>query len=239
MLQLLELYPHLRETELRERMGVERTVVREYVAALRGIGLVIEAEPLPGDETVYTLKPGKQLPPLMLRDAEVVAIVAALKFTQGLDTSANEGAANALAKFERFLPPRLVERIEDARQELENASPYDEDEDEDDYYDSASTPVNRHIATFTRAVQEHRQVWIRYYSWGNDEQTKRTIDPYGLVQQKSKWYAVGYCHLRQDLRVFRLDNILEARLRIKMFEPPLSFDSVGFVAASLEKVSGS
>jgi predicted DNA-binding transcriptional regulator YafY len=238
MLQLLELYPHLSEMELMERMGVDHVRVREYVTMLRGIGLVVEAEPLPGEGTVYALKSGKQMPPMMLRDAEIVAIVAALKFTQGLDTSANEGAENAIAKFERFLPQRLVERIEDVRQNLENAAPYEEDEDEG-YDDDVRGVVNRYIATFTRAVQEHRQVWIRYYSWGNDEETKRTIDPYGLVQQKSKWYVVGYCHLRQDLRVFRLDNILDARLRTKTFDPPLNFDAVGFVAASLEKVSSS
>ncbi len=172
LLLLLETFGRLSEGQLVERMGVDPGVVREYAAALHEIGLAVEREPLPSGEVMYTLQPGKQLPPMVLRDNEIVAIIAALKFAQGLD-GGGEGTNPALEKFQRFLPARLVERIEDARHDLENAALFpdedeDEDEDDDDYYDGRSM-VSSYIATFTRAIQEHRQVAIRYYSWGSDE----------------------------------------------------------------------
>ena len=36
---------------------------------------------------------------------------------------------------------------------------------------------------------------------------ERLVDPYGLVHMVSRWYAPGYCHLRADLRLFRLDRV--------------------------------
>ena len=35
----------------------------------------------------------------------------------------------------------------------------------------------------------------------------RDVDPYALVHIGGKWQLVGYCHLRNDIRHFRLDRI--------------------------------
>ncbi len=37
--------------------------------------------------------------------------------------------------------------------------------------------------------------------------TERIVDPYHVVYREGRWYLVGYCHLRMDQRVFRLDHI--------------------------------
>ncbi|HEY7416564.1 MAG TPA: WYL domain-containing protein, partial [Ktedonobacteraceae bacterium] len=61
----------------------------------------------------------------------------------------------------------------------------------------------------------------------------RMFDPYGLVCRGGYWYVVGYCHLREDLRTFRLDRIQQVEMRDEMFQPPLDFDSVAYAAHSL------
>jgi predicted DNA-binding transcriptional regulator YafY len=75
-------------------------------------------------------------------------------------------------------------------------------------------------------------VWIRYQSW-QSEQTERIVDLYGLVYRSGFWYAVGYCHLRQALRVFRLDRVLYTRILDETFLRPEGFDSVGHVSRSI------
>ena len=40
----------------------------------------------------------------------------------------------------------------------------------------------------------------------------------------------GYCHLRQDLRVFRLDRIAEVRVLEPTFEPPEDLDVPAYVS---------
>jgi predicted DNA-binding transcriptional regulator YafY len=37
--------------------------------------------------------------------------------------------------------------------------------------------------------------------------TEREVDPYGITRSQSAWYFYGYCHLRQDMRSFRLDRV--------------------------------
>ncbi len=38
------------------------------------------------------------------------------------------------------------------------------------------------------------------------------------------WYAIGYCHLRQAVRSFRVDRILELTLSSQVFQAPAGFD---------------
>ena len=65
------------------------------------------------------------------------------------------------------------------------------------------------------------------------EETERALDPYGVVFHNGRWFAVGYCHLRQDLRIFRLDRVLQAELSDDRFVRPDGFDSLAHVMHSL------
>ncbi|MEE2047609.1 WYL domain-containing protein, partial [Nocardiopsis tropica] len=42
-----------------------------------------------------------------------------------------------------------------------------------------------------------------------DQVTERDVDPMGLVVQDGYPFLEGYCHLREDVRLFRLDRVLE------------------------------
>jgi predicted DNA-binding transcriptional regulator YafY len=93
-------------------------------------------------------------------------------------------------------------------------------------------PATETLLTFAEAARERRQVWMRYAASGGAV-TERVVDPYGLVHLVGRWYVAGYCHLRQDQRVFRLDRVESAQLREDCFAPPSDFDALAFVQASL------
>ncbi len=61
------------------------------------------------------------------------------------------------------------------------------------------------------AVRERRQVEIDYYTFGRDERTRRTIEPWRVFSDGGQWYVVGHCHQASGERVFRLDRISDAR----------------------------
>jgi len=84
------------------------------------------------------------------------------------------------------------------------------------------------------AIETHRPVELRYYSLSRDEKRRRTVNPYGLTFRGHSWYVVGHCHLRRTTRVFRLDRILEARLKPGTFERPAGFSLESFFADSWE-----
>jgi hypothetical protein len=66
-------------------------------------------------------------------------------------------------------------------------------------------------------------VQLRYRSAAEHE-TEREVDVYGLVWRGNAWYAVRYCHLRCDLRSFRLDRALGVECLPKSFGRPPGFD---------------
>ncbi len=63
------------------------------------------------------------------------------------------------------------------------------------------------LNTVSKALQNRRSLKINYYAVGKDEISERALDPYLLDNLRGDWYLVGFCHLRQDLRVFSLNRI--------------------------------
>jgi proteasome accessory factor C len=70
------------------------------------------------------------------------------------------------------------------------------------------------------AVREHRRVHLDYYSYGRDTRTERDIDPYLVHAQDGSLYVLGYCHLAQAERRFRVDRIATAVLLDDTFDAP-------------------
>ena len=90
----------------------------------------------------------------------------------------------------------------------------------------------------TMAAQARRPVWLRYRSAPPEAETERLVDPYGVVYRAGRWYAVGYCHLRRDLRTFRLDRVLAIEPGQGAFTRPPGFDSLAFLLRTLATMPG-
>ncbi|WP_188994538.1 helix-turn-helix transcriptional regulator [Paenibacillus nasutitermitis] len=61
----------------------------------------------------------------------------------------------------------------------------------------------------------------------------RVLDPYGIVHWKGKWYIVGFCRLRQEVRSFRVDRIVRLEAADTRFERPAAFSPRDFLLRSL------
>ncbi|MFI6576279.1 helix-turn-helix transcriptional regulator [Nocardiopsis sp. NPDC050513] len=59
------------------------------------------------------------------------------------------------------------------------------------------------------ALHSGQRLHLRYLSGYLDQVTERDVDPMGLVVQDGYPFLEGYCHLRGDVRLFRLDRVLE------------------------------
>jgi predicted DNA-binding transcriptional regulator YafY len=220
ILELLQSRQQLSGPELAERLEVNPRTVRRYITMLQDLGIPVEAER--GRYGSYRLRPGFKLPPLMFTEDEALALTLGLLAARRLGlTAAAPAVEGALAKVERVLPLALRERVQAVQETLIF-----------DFTNSGSTPRSEVVVTLCAAAQQQRCVWMRYLSW-QSETSERTVDLYGIVYRSGFWYAVGYCHLRAGLRVFRLDRILQAELRNETFERPPDFDSLAYVMHSL------
>jgi proteasome accessory factor B len=57
------------------------------------------------------------------------------------------------------------------------------------------------------AVRDRRPVTFSHQAIGRSEVTKRTLEPWGVVNRRGRWYVAGYDRLRNAPRVFRLSRI--------------------------------
>lgn len=80
------------------------------------------------------------------------------------------------------------------------------------------------LGTLQQAVKEHEQIEIDYLSYGRDARTTRTVEPHRVFAEGGAWYLRGYCHLAEDVRLFRLDRVVSAERLGVAFTPPDSED---------------
>jgi predicted DNA-binding transcriptional regulator YafY len=225
VLELLQARGRLTGPELAERLEVDLRTVRRYVTMLQDLGIPVEAER--GRHGGYRLRPGFRLPPLVFTDDEALAVMLGLLSAKRLGLVATASVVeSALAKLERVLPPDVRARVA-AVQETLTIDPVR----------GPAIPATATVLTLAAAVHESRCVLIRYAS-GRGEETERLVDPYGLVHFLGRWYAPGYCHLRDALRLFRLDRIHLVELLEVGFTRPPRFDPLAYVQEALAVVPG-
>ncbi|MBV9174547.1 MAG: YafY family transcriptional regulator [Chloroflexi bacterium] len=221
VLELLQSRAALNGAELADRLDVDRRTVRRYINMLQELGVPVESEP--GRYGGYRLRRGYKLPPMMFTEEEALMITLGLVITRRMGiTQAAPAVEGALAKLDRVLPDRLRGRV----QAVQGALAFTPMRGMQHPSDAAT------VLALTAAAQGNQRVWLRYRS--GEEETERVIDPYGIVNHQGRWYAVGWCHLREDVRMFRLDRILALAPREgEEFVRPLDFDPVQFVLESL------
>src|SRR5687767_7789563 len=91
-------------------------------------------------------------------------------------------------------------------------------------------------ATLESATRLRKRVTMKYQAATNGMVSQRDIDPYAMVYREGAWLVVGWCHLRKDIRSFRVDRIHEAEMAPKPkspdFERPADFDVKSYAQRS-------
>ncbi len=62
------------------------------------------------------------------------------------------------------------------------------------------------IQIIQSAIQEHRDLFMKYYTGSRGEFSERTITPIEIAAEK---YLIAFCHMRNEERVFRLSRIVQ------------------------------
>jgi predicted DNA-binding transcriptional regulator YafY len=74
------------------------------------------------------------------------------------------------------------------------------------------------------ALRTSTTVSFEYRSLQKTVHAKRTADPYHAICQRGNWYLIGYCHDRQEPRMFALSRIKNARTVGRTFIIPAGFN---------------
>jgi len=91
-------------------------------------------------------------------------------------------------------------------------------------------------ATLEAATRLRKRVTLTYQTAATGMVSRRDVDPYAMVYREGAWLVVGWCHLRHEIRSFRVDRIREAvmapRPKSPDFERPADFDVKAYATRS-------
>jgi predicted DNA-binding transcriptional regulator YafY len=215
LLGLLQQRPVWTGPELAERLGVTTRSIRRDVERLRALGYPVQATQGVGGG--YRLGRGRGLPPLLLDDAEAVAVAVSLRMAAGGTVSgASEAALQTLAKLDQVMPPRLrseVRAIHAATQTLDHEQ---------------ATVDGETLLRLARAVRDSVRVRFDYES-RDGTASRRTAEPAGLVATGRRWYLMAFDLDRDDWRTFRLDRMTSVKTTTWRFRPRDHDDPAAFV----------
>jgi predicted DNA-binding transcriptional regulator YafY len=176
---------------LAERFEVGVRTIQRDILALQEAGVPIWATPGPGGG--YTIDPGHTLPPLNFTASEAAAIALAMARSGpmpfgGAARTALHKVVAAMSAAGRSGAAELLARIH-----LLHAG-----------QEPSAGPV---VGAVEQAVVERRVLCLDYRDKHGQPTLARRVEPLGLVGAERDWYLVGWCRLRDAVRVFRLDRI--------------------------------
>ena len=213
LIMTLQRQPNQKTADLAQKLGVSVRTLHRYFGMLDEIGIPIYAER--GPYGGFSLVRGYKLPPLVFTPEEAVALYLGTSLVSEMwGRLYQESAQGALAKLENVLPDEQRNEVAWARRSLVATGMQRADL-------SALGPT---LEKLRRAAREQQLVNMHYQSTTGDKVTERQVDPYALVYRGGWWYLVGYCHLRDALRTFRVDRIQGLETLSQTFQMPDDFE---------------
>lgn len=117
-----------------------------------------------------------------------------------------EELVHALAKVKSFIPADRAKDIElKVNQICIDLSPW-----------TGNSSIQPYFEMIKEALQENRLLTFEYIAHHGNKGV-RTVEPYQLVLKNSHWYLQGYCHKRNDYRLFRLSRMSNLQMQEETF----------------------
>jgi predicted DNA-binding transcriptional regulator YafY len=191
----------------------KRTIYRD-IQALCEAGVPVISTPGQG----YSLLEGYFLPPLRFSpDEALILLLGSDAMAQSFDAEYRAAAQSAGRKIAGALPASLRDEVRSLQDSMRFVA------------DSAGERPEQagHLRQLRRAILGRHSVRFGYYARhsqdGRGAHSTRTADPYGLVHVDGGWHLVAFCHLRQDIRHFRVERMDDLAVLPQTFIRPAGF----------------
>jgi predicted DNA-binding transcriptional regulator YafY len=225
LILLLQSRPSWKAGELAVELNVSERTVHRYIAMLDEMGIPLYSER--GPYGGFSLVRGYKLPPLIFTAEEATVLYMGAHLVRDVwGHTYDDAVTAATAKLDNVLPDDLRQEVARAQQSLVIGELARRD----------YRPWEPIIHTLRQCIGERHRVRLVYRSLARQEDTERMLDPYALTFQWGLWYLVGYCHLRQDLRTFRVDRIQHTTPLEDQFTMPRDFRVREYLARTMRYV---
>ena len=208
-------------SELSDELAVSDRTVHRYIGMLEEMGIPLYSErgPYGGFSLLRTYK----LPPLIFTPEEATVLYMGARLVQDIWGKPFQDAVTGVtAKLDNVLPDDIREEVSRAQRSLVVMTGTSRD----------YAPYHELMACLRDCMAEGRVVTLRYHSFARVV-TDRTVDPYALSLRWGNWYLIGYCHLRDELRTFRIDRIKDCTVLGQTFTLPKDFDAKAYLEETM------
>ncbi len=222
LILMLQSRPSWKAGELAVELSVSERTVHRYMAMLEEMGIPIYSER--GPHGGFSLVRGYKLPPLLFTAEEATVLYMGAHLVREVWGQTYDEAVTAVtAKLDNVLPDDLRQEVARARQSLVVGGLTRMD----------YRPWELTIHTLRQCIGDRRCVRLLYRGFARQEDSDRVVEPYALTFQWGLWYLVGFCHLRQAMRTFRVDRIQQVVPLEDRFTLPRDFSVREYLARSM------
>ena len=208
-------------SELSDELDVSDRTVHRYIGMLEEMGIPLYSErgPYGGFSLLRTYK----LPPLIFTPQEATVLYLGARLVQDIWGKPFQDAVTGVtAKLDNVLPDDMRQEVQRAQRNLVvmmgTARDY--------------SPYQDLMTTLRDCMAKSQRIKLLYHSFSRVE-TERKVDPYALSLRWGNWYLIGYCHMRKELRTFRVDRINKLQAIEELFDFPNNFDAKTYLEESM------
>lgn len=190
--------------EIAKRFAISKRTVYRDIKALEEAGLPIYNVEGKG----YSLVDGFSLAPIQFTEEEANALITGHKFiSRNKDASLVKHHQLAIDKVRAV----LRHKNKDHSSLLEERVAF--------FNNFKNETTSNCLPLAQKAITNFHFLDLTYKSINTQQITTRTVEPYALYHTKENWILIGWCHLRNNFREFRLDGIQQIEMSKNTFKP--------------------
>lgn len=205
--------------QISEKLEINIRTVYRYIDALCASGVPIISDT--GHNGGYSLLNNFIRAPLLFDMEEKKALLHAAIFAKEAGYPLSEALGNATSKLKMYSNQEQESILSRHLAGFEVINRMG---------DPSLQPV---LAELEQAVANEFSVEMDYRTSHEEQPKNRVIDPYGMVFWNNKWYTVAFCHLRNEIRSFRADRILQIKRIPTLFKRSEAFSAREFFMKNL------
>ncbi|MDM5186375.1 WYL domain-containing protein [Bacillus sp. DX4.1] len=205
--------------QISEKLEMNIRTVYRYIDTLSTSGVPIISDT--GHNGGYTLLNNFIEAPLFFDFEEQTSLFHAAVFAEEARYYGGEALNRAISKLSKYSNQEQETKINQHLTSLEVISRL------------SSLSMEPFLKELEQAVADGYSVKILYHKSGEEQSKYRLFDPYRIIYWNNKWYVIGFCHLRNDIRSFRVDRIESLMLTESKFNRPENFSARDFFMKNL------
>ncbi len=224
LLSMLFLFQSRRKwtvTELSDELEVSDRTVHRYIGMLEEMGIPLYSErgPYGGFSLLRTYK----LPPLLFTPEEATVLYMGARLVNDIwGKPLHDAVTGVTAKLDNVLPDDIRHEVQRAQRSLAVITGAARD----------YAPFHDLMTDLRECMAAGKRVQIQYHSFSRVK-TTRKIDPCGLSFRWGNWYLIGFCHMREEMRTFRIDRILDYSVVEETFKLPRDFNAKAYMEETM------